>query len=114
MSFNTLWATLMIRCWFQGRREAECPETYEMVSNALKYGYRHIDTAWGYGNEEAVGKAIRDSGIPREEIFVTTKLTYVRVGEWELTLPATTTTTPCVRDSTSRSRHWILATLIFM
>ncbi|GFZ47580.1 D-galacturonate reductase [Saitozyma sp. JCM 24511] len=56
-------------------REAECPETYEMVSNALKYGYRHIDTAWGYGNEEAVGKAIRDSGIPREEIFVTTKLT---------------------------------------
>jgi glycerol 2-dehydrogenase (NADP+) len=48
-----------------------------MVSNALKYGYRHIDTAWGYGNEEAVGKAIRESGIPREEIFVTTKLTYV-------------------------------------
>jgi diketogulonate reductase-like aldo/keto reductase len=55
-----------------------------MVSNALKYGYRHIDTAWGYGNEEAVGKAIRESGIPREEIFVTTKLTYVLEGKQEL------------------------------
>jgi len=40
----------------------------------LKNGYRHIDTAAIYGNEEDVGQAIRDSGIPREEIFVTTKL----------------------------------------
>ncbi|KAJ9098853.1 hypothetical protein QFC20_005860 [Naganishia adeliensis] len=46
-----------------------------MVQQALKVGYRHIDTAYGYGNEQAVGKAVRDSGIPREEIFVTTKLT---------------------------------------
>jgi diketogulonate reductase-like aldo/keto reductase len=52
-------------------------ETYDMVANALKVGYRHIDTAGGYGNEEAVGAAIRASGIPREEIFVTTKLSYV-------------------------------------
>jgi len=64
-----------VGCWFQKRMDAQSPETYNMVANALKYGYRHIDTAWGYGNEEAVGKAIRDSGIPREEIFVTTKLT---------------------------------------
>jgi len=64
-----------VGCWFQKRMTALSPETYDMVSNALKAGYRHIDTAWGYGNEEAVGKAIRDSGVPREEIFVTTKLT---------------------------------------
>ena len=44
------------------------------VKNALQYGYRHIDTAQGYQNEEAVGKAVRDSGIPREEIFITSKL----------------------------------------
>lgn len=44
------------------------------VLNALKTGYRLIDTAQAYGNEKAVGDAIRESGIPREEIFVTTKL----------------------------------------
>ncbi|MFH5881068.1 aldo/keto reductase [Liberiplasma polymorphum] len=47
---------------------------YNSVTIALKNGYRHIDTAAGYRNEESVGKAIRDSGIPREEIFVTSKL----------------------------------------
>jgi len=51
-------------------------ETAEkMVKTALKHGYRHIDTAFGYGNEEFVGKAIRGSSVPREEIYVTTKLT---------------------------------------
>lgn len=54
--------------------EARNEETYDMVIEALKVGYRHIDTASGYGNEEAVGKAVRDSGVPREEIFVVTKL----------------------------------------
>ena len=48
--------------------------TYEAVLQALKSGYRHIDTAAAYFNEEDVGKAVRDSGIPREEIFVTSKL----------------------------------------
>ena len=47
---------------------------YNAVLNALKAGYRHIDTAKFYGNEVSVGKAIRDSKIPREKIFVTTKL----------------------------------------
>ena len=47
---------------------------YESVMFALKHGYRHIDTAAAYRNEESVGKAIKDSGIPREDIFVTTKL----------------------------------------
>ena len=49
-------------------------EAYNSTAFALKSGYRHIDTARTYGNEESVGKAIRDSGIAREEIFLTTKL----------------------------------------
>ena len=44
---------------------------YDTVKLALKIGYRHIDTAIMYGNESDIGRAIRDSGIPREEIFVT-------------------------------------------
>ena len=47
---------------------------YDAVTNALKAGYRLIDTAQCYNNEESVGKAIRDSGLPRDEIFVVTKL----------------------------------------
>ena len=49
-------------------------ETYNSVKWALESGYRHIDTALAYGNEASVGRAIKDSGIPRDEIFVTTKL----------------------------------------
>lgn len=49
-------------------------EAYQAVREALRVGYRHIDTAAIYGNEESVGRAIKDSGIPREQIFVTTKL----------------------------------------
>ena len=44
--------------------------------DALKIGYRHIDTAHGYGNEILVGEAIKNSGIPRNEIFITSKLGY--------------------------------------
>jgi diketogulonate reductase-like aldo/keto reductase len=47
---------------------------YNSVTAALKSGYRHIDTALAYGNEASVGQAIRDSGIDRKEIFVTSKL----------------------------------------
>lgn len=47
---------------------------YQAVTAALKAGYRHIDTALAYRNEASVGQAIRDSGIPRDQIFVTTKL----------------------------------------
>ena len=47
---------------------------YQSVLDALELGYRHIDTAQIYGNEEAVGNAIKDSGIAREELFVTTKV----------------------------------------
>lgn len=48
--------------------------TYDATLAALKAGYRHIDTAAAYFNEEDVGKAVRNSGIPRNEIFVTSKL----------------------------------------
>ncbi len=46
----------------------------DVVLQALKAGYRHIDTAAAYMNEEAVGAAVRESGLPREEVFVTSKL----------------------------------------
>lgn len=48
--------------------------TREAVLDALRLGYRHVDTAYVYGNEMDVGRAIRESGIPRDQIFVTTKL----------------------------------------
>jgi diketogulonate reductase-like aldo/keto reductase len=49
-------------------------DTYNAVTLALENGYRHIDTAEGYQNESSVGKAIRDSGLRREEVFITSKL----------------------------------------
>jgi diketogulonate reductase-like aldo/keto reductase len=48
----------------------------EIVSNALKLGYRHIDTAWKYGSEKGVGEGIRDSHVPREQIFLVTKVSH--------------------------------------
>src|SRR5665811_1391984 len=55
---------------FQVPRE----QTQHVVEDALEAGYRHIDTAAGYSNESGVGAAIAASGIPREELFITTKL----------------------------------------
>lgn len=49
-------------------------EVKDSVKSALDLGYRHIDTAQFYDNEEAVGEAIRESGIPRHELFITTKV----------------------------------------
>jgi 2,5-diketo-D-gluconate reductase A len=49
-------------------------ETADATRTALEIGYRHIDTAQMYGNEKGVGEAVRSSGIPREEVFVTSKL----------------------------------------
>jgi len=46
----------------------------EAVASAIELGYRHIDTAVRYGNEKGVGQGVRDSGVPREQLFVTTKL----------------------------------------
>ena len=53
---------------------AEGQDTEEAVLAAINVGYRLIDTAQVYGNEEAVGRAIKRSGVPREELFITTKL----------------------------------------
>ena len=52
----------------------EGEECYNAVADALRIGYRHIDTARAYYNEASVGRAVRDSGLPREEIYVTSKL----------------------------------------
>lgn len=49
------------------------PECVNAVRWGLEAGYRHIDTAQAYGNEESVGQALRQSGVPREEVFITTK-----------------------------------------
>ena len=49
-------------------------DTVKAVTSALEIGYRHIDTAQMYGNEREVGVAVRDSGLPREDVFVTSKL----------------------------------------
>jgi diketogulonate reductase-like aldo/keto reductase len=57
-----------------GVGELSDSETEQAVSTALEAGYRLIDTAAAYGNEEAVGRAIAASGVPREELFITTKL----------------------------------------
>ncbi len=57
-----------------GTWQIPAADTIDCVSAALKTGYRHIDTALAYGNESGVGMAIRKSGIPREQIFVTTKV----------------------------------------
>ena len=49
------------------------PECVNAVRWALEAGYRHIDTAQAYGNEESVGQGLRESGVPREDVFITTK-----------------------------------------
>ncbi|KAI7776492.1 hypothetical protein LA080_005321 [Diaporthe eres] len=69
---GVLMPSVGLGCWMGSPGGGE--KVYHMVSTALKAGYHHVDTADGYGNEEEVGRAIRDSGIPRKEIFVTTKL----------------------------------------
>ena len=56
----------------------------EVVAHALKLGYRHIDTAWKYGSERGVGEGIRASGVPRDEIFLVTKVSheYLRAADF--------------------------------
>lgn len=63
---------------FQVPDAEECEHS---VSEALQIGYRLIDTAAAYGNEEAVGRAIKRSGVPRQELFITTKLWIQDAGE---------------------------------
>ncbi|TCD61638.1 hypothetical protein EIP91_008144 [Steccherinum ochraceum] len=61
-----------VGCWMGSPGGAD--DVREMVEYALKIGYRHIDTAYSYENEVDVGKAIRNSGIPRDQIYLVTKL----------------------------------------
>ena len=61
--------TLGLGVW-QVPNGAECERA---VRWALEAGYRHIDTAQAYGNEQSVGQALRDSGVPRADVFITTK-----------------------------------------
>jgi 2,5-diketo-D-gluconate reductase A len=61
---------------------------YEAVREALEAGYRHLDTATMYGNEAEVGRALRDSGVPRDAVFVTTKIPPERAGRESATLDA--------------------------
>jgi 2,5-diketo-D-gluconate reductase A len=61
---------------------------YEAVRDALEAGYRHLDTATMYGNEAEVGRALADSGVPRDEVFITTKLPPERAGRERATLQA--------------------------
>ena len=49
-------------------------EVEQISTNAINLGYRHIDTAQVYGNEEGIGKALTSSSIPRDDIFITTKM----------------------------------------
>ncbi|MFG2045443.1 aldo/keto reductase [Dactylosporangium sp. NPDC048998] len=61
---------------------------YESTRTALDVGYRHIDTATMYGNEEQIGRALRDSGLERSEVFITTKLPPSHAGRERQTLEA--------------------------
>ena len=61
---------------------------YQAVRDALEAGYRHLDTATMYGNEAEVGRALRDSGVHRDEVFVTTKLPPERAGRARATIEA--------------------------
>src|ERR1700729_3884249 len=67
--------------WQLGGRRA-----YESVRYALEVGYRHLDTATMYRNEDEVGQALRDSGLDRAEVFVTTKLQPGNAGRARATL----------------------------
>ena len=69
-----------------GTWQATGKSGYEAVKTALDTGYRHIDTATIYGNERQVGAALRDSGVTRESVFLTTKVPPDRVGHARQTL----------------------------
>jgi len=86
--FYTLSNGVKIPCvGFGTFRTPDGEVAYDSVRSAVEAGYRHIDTASKYRNEESVGRAIADCGVPREELFVTTKLWNTDQG-YESTLKA--------------------------
>ncbi|MPZ59768.1 MAG: aldo/keto reductase [Propionibacteriales bacterium] len=66
-----------------GTWQARGSEAYDAVLAALEIGYRQVDTATMYGNEADIGRAIREGGVPREDVFVTTKMPPDRAGGGE-------------------------------
>jgi len=70
---------------------ADESDAYESVRYALEVGYRHVDTATMYRNEKAVGRAVRESGVPRSEVFLTTKLPPDRAERADETIEASLT-----------------------
>jgi 2,5-diketo-D-gluconate reductase B len=62
-----------------GTFRVDAEKTAQAVRSALQIGYRHIDTAQYYNNEAAVGQGVRDSGVPREDVWVTTKVWWERL-----------------------------------
>ena len=71
-----------------GTWQANGSRAYDAVRRALDVGYRHIDTATMYANEEEVGRAVRDSAVPRDEVFITTKLPSGNAGRERATIEA--------------------------
>jgi diketogulonate reductase-like aldo/keto reductase len=71
-----------------GTWQLDGDDAYNGVRAALDIGYRHIDTATMYGNEDRIGAAVRDSGLGREDVFITTKLPPGRVGREAQTIDA--------------------------
>ena len=71
-----------------GTWQATGRRAYDAVRRALEAGYRHIDTATMYRNEREVGQALRDSGVPRDEVFITTKLPSGNAGRERETIAA--------------------------
>jgi 2,5-diketo-D-gluconate reductase A len=69
-----------------GTWQARGGEAYDAVRRALDVGYRHVDTATAYGNEQEVGRAIADSGVARADVFITTKLPPSQAGRERQTL----------------------------
>jgi 2,5-diketo-D-gluconate reductase A len=76
LSDGTLMPALGLGVW----QVPDGPECENAVRWALELGYRHIDTAQAYGNEASVGRALQASGVPREEVFITTKF-YPRLSD---------------------------------
>ncbi|HEY5554237.1 MAG TPA: aldo/keto reductase, partial [Cellulomonas sp.] len=69
-----------------GTSLSEGDDAAHATATALELGYRHIDTATGYGNEAQVGRGLARSGVPRDEVFLTTKLPPDRAGRERETL----------------------------
>src|SRR5271155_5469210 len=71
-----------------GTFQVDGRDARQVVRTALEVGYRHIDTATGYSNEAEVGAALRDSGIERREVFITTKCPPQNAGHERETIEA--------------------------